>query len=123
MTIGERLRNRRESLGLTLEQVGDYIGVGRATVQRYESNAIDIKRTVAIKLAEILKTTPAYIMGWEDTPSSPAPQENKMLSSCSPLEQEIIKAYRAAPPVLQEAVLNVLHIPIPASNVRQKKNA
>lgn len=123
MTIGERLRNRRESLGLTLEQVGDYIGVGRATVQRYESNAIDIKRTVAIKLAEILKTTPAYIMGWEDTPSSPAPQENKAHSSYSPLEQEIIKAYRAAPPVLQEAVLNVLHIPIPASNVRQKKNA
>lgn len=123
MTIGERLRNRRESLGLTLEQVGDYIGVGRATVQRYESNAIDIKRTVAIKLAEILKTTPAYIMGWEDTPSSPAPQENNAPSSYSPLEQEIIKAYRAAPPVLQEAVLNVLHIPIPASNVRQKKNA
>lgn len=67
MTIGERLKSRRESLGLTLEQVGDYIGVGRATVQRYESNAIDIKRTVAIKLAEILKTTPSYIMGWDDS--------------------------------------------------------
>lgn len=79
MTIGERLKARREALGLTLEQVGDYIGVGRATVQRYENNSIDIKRTIAIKLSEILKTTPSYIMGWEDTPSSanvsPAPAD------------------------------------------------
>lgn len=79
VTIGERLKARREALGLTLEQVGDYIGVGRATVQRYENNSIDIKRTIAIKLSEILKTTPSYIMGWEDTPSSanvsPAPAD------------------------------------------------
>lgn len=64
--IGFRIKQRRENLGLTLEEVGDYIGVNRATVQRYESGNIDIKRNIAIKLSEILKTTPSYIMGWDE---------------------------------------------------------
>lgn len=124
MTIGERIKNRRESLGLTLEQVGDYIGVGRATVLRYENNSIDIKRTIAIKLAEVLKTTPSYIMGWDDTPLFSSTQLQGALKkpALSLLEEEIIEAYRAAPPVLQEAVLDILHIEKPVST-GQKKNA
>lgn len=124
MTIGERIKNRRESLGLTLEQVGDYIGVGRATVLRYENNSIDIKRTMAIKLSEVLKTTPSYIMGWDDNvlPSNTQLQAAQKMPALSPLEEEIIEAYRAASPVLQEAVLDILHIEKPVSTGK-KKNA
>ena len=66
MDIGKRLKELRESRGLTLEQVGSCIGVNKATVQRYENGNIDIKRNIAIKLAECLSASPAYIMGWED---------------------------------------------------------
>ena len=69
MEIGDRIRLLREQRELTLEQVGEYVGVNKATVQRYESGEIDIKRTTAIKLAEILGTNPAYIMGWTDNPA------------------------------------------------------
>lgn len=70
MNIGERIKALRENLNLTLEDVGDYIGVNKATVQRYESGNIDIKRNIAIKLSEILKTTPSYIMGWDNINSN-----------------------------------------------------
>ena len=66
MNIGLRIKRLRESCGLTLEQVGDYIGVKKTTIQRYETEEIDIKRTTAIKLATILNTNPSYIMGWTD---------------------------------------------------------
>lgn len=66
MNIGARIKQLRELRGLTLEQVGDSIGVNKATVQRYETGKIDIKRTVAMKLAEILNTNPSYILGWTD---------------------------------------------------------
>lgn len=66
MDIGARIKQLRERQGLTLEQVGAYVGVNKATVQRYESGEIDIKRNIAIKLAEILHTEPSYIMGWSD---------------------------------------------------------
>ena len=68
MDIGSRIKALRESHGLTLEQVGDFIGVNKATVQRYEIGNIDIKRNIAIKLAECLGTSPSYIMGWTDDP-------------------------------------------------------
>ncbi len=71
MDIGARLKRLREQQGLTLEQVGAHVGVNKATVQRYESGEIDIKRNVAIKLAEVLHTDPSYIMGWSDI--SPLP--------------------------------------------------
>ena len=54
MNIGQRIKALRELRGLTLEQVGNYLNVNKATVQRYETGDIDIKRTVAIKLSEIL---------------------------------------------------------------------
>lgn len=67
MDIGSRLRQLRENANLTQEEVGIQLGVTKATVNRYESGKIDIKRTIAIKLAKILNTTPSYIMGWEDS--------------------------------------------------------
>lgn len=70
MNIGDRIRQLREQLGLTQEEVGNKIGVTKATVNRYETGEIDIKRTIAIKLADVLNSTPSYIMGWEPDPSS-----------------------------------------------------
>lgn len=68
MTIGERIKARRIEVGLSVDQVADRIGKNRATVYRYESNEIE-KYTldVLIPLAEALRTTPAYLMGWEES--------------------------------------------------------
>lgn len=63
---GERIKKLREEEGLTQEEVGKAIGVTKATVNRYETEEIDIKRTIAIKLAHVLHTVPSYIMGWTD---------------------------------------------------------
>lgn len=66
MKIGERIKRRREELGLSADQVAEKIGKNRATVYRYESN--DIKNfpiEVLTPLADVLKTTPAYLMGWD----------------------------------------------------------
>lgn len=64
--IGEIIKNRREQLGLTLEEVGDHLGVGKATVQRYESGNIkNLKQETIEKIAQILKVDPCYLMGWD----------------------------------------------------------
>lgn len=65
----ERLKNRRKELNLTLQDVADRLHVTRSTVQKYESGLIKgVDTSVLEKLADILNTTPAYLMGW-DTPS------------------------------------------------------
>ena len=68
MTLSEVLKSRRKSLGLTLAQIADEMGVTEATVQRWESGNIKSLRHEKIsRLAKILKVSPAYLMGWEDT--------------------------------------------------------
>lgn len=92
MTIGSRLRTLRERYNLTQEDVGQKIGVSKATVNRYETGEIDIKRTIAIKLAKVFNTSPAYIMGWTDEiiPTN----SDTSSSTLSEDEQKILKNFR-----------------------------
>ena len=117
-----RLKKLREATGLSQYSFAKQFGVAQSTVGSWEAGKREPNFATAQRLADFFNVSVDYLLGRTDE-KSPAPQEPSASLAYSPLEQEIIKAYRAAPPVLQEAVLNVLHIPIPASNVRQKKNA
>lgn len=68
MDIGERIKARRKEIGLSAEQVAEKLGVSPATIYRYESNDILNMRIDKLEpIAKALNTTPAYLMGWEDT--------------------------------------------------------
>lgn len=61
------LKARRNELGLTLEEVGNIVGVGKSTVRKWETGAIEnMKRDKIVKLANALKVSPSYIMGFEE---------------------------------------------------------
>lgn len=66
MNIGQRIKQRRVELGLSVDDIAEKIGKNRATVYRYESSEIeDLPTSVLEPLAKALLTTPAYLMGWE----------------------------------------------------------
>lgn len=66
MEISEKIKLLRAQKGLTLEQVGDYVGVSKATVLKWENGAIqNMRRDKIIKLAHVLGVTPEYLLGWE----------------------------------------------------------
>lgn len=72
MKINERIKARRKELGLTLKQVAEKLNVSESLISRYESN--DVKNMGIDKiapLAKVLKTTPSYLMGWEDKEQKP----------------------------------------------------
>ena len=67
LTLGEKIKILREEQGLTLEQVGDAVGVGKSTVRKWENGIIaNMRRDKIASLAKVLNTTPAYLMGWKD---------------------------------------------------------
>ena len=69
--LSDILRLRRKELGLTLLQIAEAVGVSEATVQRWESGNIKTLRHENLaRLADVLKLSPAALMGWEDIPSS-----------------------------------------------------
>ncbi|MGX7091224.1 helix-turn-helix domain-containing protein [Hutsoniella sourekii] len=64
------LKNRRLELGLTLEEVGDLVGVGKSTVRKWENGMIDnMKRDKIALLAQALKISPLQLLSNDYTDS------------------------------------------------------
>lgn len=49
MTVGEKIKKYRLELGMTQEQLGRELGVGKAAVQKYESNQVQNLKSSHIK--------------------------------------------------------------------------
>lgn len=65
-TTGDRIKKKRNDLGLTLVEVAEKVGVRDATIQRYESGEIkNIKQPILIKIAKVLNVSVGYLLGYE----------------------------------------------------------
>lgn len=65
--IGKKLAARRKELNLTLEDVGRAVGVGKSTVQRWESGMIkNMGRDKIALLAKVLQISPIEIVPMDD---------------------------------------------------------
>lgn len=68
MSIGQRIKQRRKDLNISADELARKLGKNRATVYRYEKDDIkDLPISVLESLADVLGTTPAYLMGWTDS--------------------------------------------------------
>lgn len=67
MTIGERIKERREALGMTQQELADRLGYkSRSTINKIEMNGRNLKQSKIKAFADVLQTTPGYIMGWDN---------------------------------------------------------
>lgn len=77
MTLGEKMKALRMQQGLTLEDVGERVGVGKSTVRKWESGQIaNMRRDKIVMVAKALGTTPSYLMGWEEGSASASHSAN-----------------------------------------------
>lgn len=67
MTIGERIKQRRESLGLTQRELSERLFVKRETINQWESGTRQIKGDDIARLADTLETTCDYILRGVET--------------------------------------------------------
>lgn len=75
MRIGERIKQRRLELGYTADMLAKMLNKNRATIYRYENGDIEnMPIDVLEPLAKALNTTPAYLMGWNDSEQSVEPK-------------------------------------------------
>lgn len=66
MAVGERIKRLREALEMTQETLAKQIDTTKQTIYKYENGIItNIPSDKLEKLAEVLKTTPAFLMGWK----------------------------------------------------------
>lgn len=67
LEVGRRIKERRTELKLSMPELGRRINVNKSTIQRYETEGVDPKRTMVINgLADALRTTPEWLKGLSD---------------------------------------------------------
>lgn len=68
MKTAYRIKERRKELGLTATQLAERLGIHHSTIYRYENGDIEkVPTAILANIAKILDTTPAFLMGWENT--------------------------------------------------------
>jgi len=66
MEMGEKIKMLREQNSMTLEELGNKVGVGKSTVRKWENGMIaNMRRDKIAKLANALNCSPGYLMGWD----------------------------------------------------------
>ena len=67
MTLGEKVKLRREELNLSQEELAEKMNYKTKTsIHKIEVGITDLPLSKVKELAAVLKTTSAYLMGWED---------------------------------------------------------
>ncbi len=71
-TIGDRIRECRLKLGLSGAELAKKVGIPKSTMFRYEGAYSDnIPIDIIRPLAQVLQTTPEYLMGWDEEEKKP----------------------------------------------------
>ncbi|MEG2522295.1 MAG: helix-turn-helix transcriptional regulator [Anaerovoracaceae bacterium] len=68
--MGAKIKRLRTDMGMTLEALGEKVGVGKSTVRKWENGMIEnMKRDKIAKVANALNVSPSYLMGWDEDPT------------------------------------------------------
>lgn len=93
--MSNRLKERRLEIGLTLEDVGNIVGVGKSTVRKWENGMIEnMKRDKIALYAKALKVSPLFIMD--------IPQDINLISADKLIMIPIIGEIACGDPILAE---------------------
>lgn len=106
MTIGEKIRALRKNEGYTLEKIANNVGVTPSTILKYEKGQINIPSDKIELLAQCLKTTPGYLMGWEPEKDIQSNTHIMYKIDVSDLKESDIENLKKELDYLTELVLN-----------------
>ena len=70
MDIGDRIKKKREELGMSQEELAKKVGYkSRSSVNKIEIDGRGLPQNKIVLFAKALETTPDYLVGWEEIDS------------------------------------------------------
>lgn len=94
-SMGTRIKNLRLENNMTLEELGNKVGVGKSTVRKWENGMIaNMRRDKIAKLADALNVSPAYLMGWNESSAPAATIELYNVHCETKNEADLVLSYR-----------------------------
>lgn len=91
MKTGEKIKKRRQELGITAERLAEHVGVSKATISRYENASIKkIPYMNLLHIAYALNTTVRDLAGEELEPADETGELMKMIDQMEELQKRLI---------------------------------
>lgn len=116
MGIGKRIKEARENLGLTQNELAELVGVTGSAITNYEKETSHPKEPIMYKLIDALNVDANYL--FQDVVSVPKRENDVTLS-----EYEIIKKYRKLDDCGQNHVNDVLNWEIDRVDILSQNKA
>ena len=67
MEMSNIIKERRIAMGYTQEELAAKLGLQKSAVAKYENGRVEnIKRSIILKMSDILECSPSYLMGWSE---------------------------------------------------------
>ena len=67
ISLYSKIKALREEKGWSQQELAEKMGyTSRTTIAKIEAGKVDISQSKIVQFAEVLNTTPAYLMGWDD---------------------------------------------------------
>lgn len=113
MILGKKIKECRERLGMSQEELANKLGYkSRSTINKIELGKNDITQHKIVAFAKALETTPAYLMGWEETMEK---KNNAIANIVLRLRSDaellsIVKDLSALPPEKLQAVKTLISV-------------
>ena len=99
--IGSRIKERREELRLTQEELADRVGYkSKSAIQKIERGVNELRQEKIAAFAKALATTPLYLMGWT----------NEKAPELTLEELNILLAYREAEETRKDIIAELLKV-------------
>lgn len=107
MKLGDKVKKRREELGLSQEELAFKMGYkSRTSINKIEKGRA-ISQKIIYRLSEVLEVTPAYLMGWEEEPIQEQRKEAAQMGSLTreEIEKELMSLVSKMKPEQKQRVL------------------
>jgi transcriptional regulator with XRE-family HTH domain len=106
-TIGSKILAMRKQLGWTQEELAKKMGYkSKSTINKIELGINDIPQSKIVQFANVLRTTPAYLMGWEETASKNPPNDERVILTEG--EKVLLELFNRVPEDKQQLVLQMI---------------
>lgn len=67
MTVGDRIRKKREMLGISQTELAEKLNISKQTLYKYEKNIVtNVPSNKIEEIADILNVSESYLMGWNN---------------------------------------------------------
>ncbi len=118
MTLYDRIRELRIAAGMSQEDLAHAMGYkDRSMITKIESGKVDLSQKKIVSFAQVLNTTPAYLMGWspvlKEDPQTVVEDSSDLVPVRTDEAKILAKAIDKLPQDDREKALNMIKIMYP----------